>query len=239
MDDGREAFCEICEIKHHASAEMKKPILALLTAFSTATSALAGLAVPDTLTNYIALGSGGATIGSTLFSDFTLLPLQAGATQINPNSILVTPINLFNTAGFAFTVNQTANAGGLFEMRISYKVTDPSITGASVALNGSVVTFDGANTALLDLTGPAPQQTLIAFDIGVDADSPVSATFGSVGVLTAEMDLVVDGGTFGDATLTSGTNLFTVAPIPEPASIGFGLATFLVCGAARLRRSRG
>jgi hypothetical protein len=217
---------------------MKKTVLTLLTAFSTATSALAGLAVPDTLTNYIALGSGGATIGSTLFSDFMLLPLQNGAVQIDPNSILVNPINLFGNPGFAFVVNQTANTGELFEMRISYKVTDPSITGASVALTNSVVDFDGANTALLDLTGPVPQQTLIAFDIGLIADNPVAATFASVGMLTAEMDLVVDGGTFGGATLASGINQFTVAAIPEPVSIGFGLATLLVCGTTRLRRRR-
>ena len=199
-------------------------------------------AVPDTLTNYLALGAGGASIGSTLFSNFTILSLQAGATAINPNSILVTPINLAGNVGFQFSLNQTANTNQLFELHLGYKVASPSITGATTALNGSLVNFNGANTGLLALTGPMPAQNLVAFDIGVASDNPVSRTFASLTSLTVATDFVVDGGTFGSASLVSGTNLFAVpvvaVAVPEPGSSMAGLGVLGLCLSGFVRRKR-
>ena len=222
-------------------AILKKLIATFSVAAAISLDATAAPAIPDTLTNYIALGAGGATIGSTLFSSFSLQSLQAGAVAINPNSILVTPISLSGNAGFQFTLNQTANTGQIFELHLGYKVAAPSITGATTALNGSVVNFDGANTALLSLTGPLPPQTLIAFDIGVASDNPVSSTFPSVSTLTAETDFVVDGGTSGGARLTSGTNLFAVpavVAVPEPGSAMAGLGVLGMCMSGFVRRKR-
>ena len=219
--------------------KIRQLLVGTIMAATISLEASAAPAVTDSLTNYLALGAGGATIGSTLFSDFTILSLQAGATAINPNSILVTPINLAGNVGFQFVLNQTANTGQLFQLHLGYKVAAPSITGATTALNGSIVNFDGANTGLLTLTGPIPAQNLIAFDIGVAADNPVSSTFASLSSLTVETDFVVDGGTFGGASLISGTNLFAApTPVPEPGSAMAGLGALGICLSGVVRRRR-
>lgn len=221
---------------------MKNSILAVLASAFLTSTALAAPAVPGTLASYLALGAGGATIGSTLFSDFALLPLQTGAVQIDPNSILVNPINLFNNPGLEFVVNQTAASSQLFELRLTYKVADASILGASVGLTGSVVTPDGANTALLALTGPASSPTLIAFDIGLVSDNPVSGMFAPVSLVSVETDIVVDGGTAGTAMLTSATNRFVVAgpvaAVPEPGSALAGVVALGLCISRRCRQRR-
>ena len=221
--------------------KIRQLLVGTIMAAAISLEASAAVAVPDTLTNYLALGAGGATIGSTLFSNFTILSLQAGATAINPNSILVTPINLAGNVGFQFSLNQTANTAQIFELHLGYKVASPSITGATTALNGSIVNFDGANTGLLTLTGAMPTQNLIAFDIGVASDNPVSGTFASLASLTAETDFVVDGGTFGGARLTSGTNLFAVpavVAVPEPGSAMAGMGVLGMCMSGLIRRKR-
>lgn len=173
-----------------------------------------------TLADYVSLGPMGGTIGSTVFSEFTLLPIQAGASQISPGDILVNPINVVGNPGLSFVLNQSVNANQLFEMRISYRLSDFSIFGASVELVGSNVNFDGANTGALGIAETA--QSLIAFDIGPLSDNPVSSTFGSLSTLNLEFDLVVDGGLSGRASLASATNQFTVSSqgnaVPEPSS---------------------
>ena len=123
--------------------KLKTLIMSVGAAAAFSLEASAAIAVPDTLTNYIALGSGGATIGSTLFSDFMILPLQLGATAINPNSILVTPLNLAGNVGFQFSLNQTATANQIFELRLGYKVSNSFISGATTALGGSIEVIHG------------------------------------------------------------------------------------------------
>lgn len=217
---------------------MKAIILSGIIASLTTIRAFGVLAVPGTLADYIALGPGGATIGSTLFSDFTLLPLQNFATGIPANSILVTPINLSGNPALEFTLNQTALSGELFEMRLSYKVSDFAITGASVGLNLPSAIGDAAITGILDVSGPIPKPpTLIAFEIAGISGPTDQTTFPSTGVLTVETDVVVDGGTQGTGSLRSATNQFVVAPIPEPATFGFGLALLGICAVSYWRRS--
>ena len=64
--------------------------------------------------------------------------------------------------------------------------------------------------------------TLIAFDIGVDAQLLDSTTFAPVSLLDVVNDIGVDGGLDGGASLTGASNRFTVASasgaVPEPAA---------------------
>lgn len=213
-----------------------KTLAALSSALLCALHAIAAPAVPGTLASYIALGSGGATIGTTLFSDFKLELNQTGATQI-PTSILVNPINLLGAPALEFVVQQTALAGELFELKLSYKVQDISLFGAEVALNTASATGDGALTATLDLTGSVPQPaTLIAVVTPNFSQLSDQTNFPSVAQVFAQTDIVVDGGATGQASARSVTNRFQVGAIPEPSSVLFGLATFGVCATRRLRR---
>ncbi len=206
---------------------MKKLLLSGIFVILMTHHALAVPITSGTLADLINLGSGGGTIGSTLFSDFAILPLQTGATQLSPTSISVSPIGAPNNPGLQFGFNQTANANQLFEMRVSYRVSGSLISGASVGLLGSSVTGDGANTALLQLMQPG--QSLIAFDIGLLSETPVFGQFTPLTQLTVESDVVIDGGTAGRAILASATNQFNVSAspaIPEPTSAVIAMTLF-------------
>lgn len=213
---------------------MKTLLASALTAFTLTLHSLAAPAVPGTLASYIALGAGGATIGSTLFSDFQLELNQAGATQI-PTSILVNPINILGAPALEFVVQQTALANELFELKLSYKVQDISILGAEVALNAAAAAGDAAVTATLDLTGPIPQPaTLIAVVTSNTSILSDQTGFPSVAQVLAQTDIVVDGGLTGQGSTQSVTNRFIV--VPEPGTALFGLAIFAVCATRRHRR---
>ena len=212
---------------------MKTTALSALIAICAAATALAAPAVPGTLASYLALGAAGATIGSTLFSNFTLDPNQSGATQI-PTSILVTPINLFGAPALQFSVMQTALAGELFELKLSYKVQDISIVGAESALGTASATGDAAVTATLDLNGMA---TLIAVVTAGSSTLSDQASFFSVAQLTAHADFVVDGGASGQGSAGTFTNRYTIVPVPEPTAALYGLATLALCATRRFRRS--
>jgi hypothetical protein len=216
---------------------MKRILLTLGVAAFTLVAAVAAPAVPGTLASYIALGSGGATIGTTLFSDFQLQLNQAGATQI-PTSILVNPINLFGQPALEFVVQQSALAGQLFELKLSYKVQDVSILGAEVGLGAATTASgDGAVTATLDLTGPLPQPaTLIAAVIPSTSILSDRTNFPSVAQVLAQTDFVVDGGATGQGGARVFTNRYTV--VPEPGTALFGLAIVTVCAGQRRRRQR-
>jgi hypothetical protein len=220
---------------------MNKTLIASAFAAVALTSRLgAAPAVPGTLADYLALGPGGATIGSTLFSDFTLLPTQAGALEIAPTSILVTPIDLVGNPTLQFDFTQVAMAGQLFEMRIGYKVTDISITGAEVGLSLSTATNDAAITALLDVSGPVPAPpALVAFETSFLSGPSDQAAFPSTGVLMVEADNVIDGGLAGQGTGARVQNHFTLGVvIPEPGTAAFALALFGMCAVSR-RGGRG
>ncbi len=188
--------------------------------------ATAGVLTSGTLSDYINLGSAGGSIGSTLFSDFLILPAQNGATALLPSNVFVNPINVMNNPGLQFVVNQTANLNELFELRLSYRVADFSITGASVALEGSSVNVNGANTGSFLLNEPL--QTLIAFDVGLISELSMSTTFGSLPLVNVEFDLVIDGGTDGRAVLVSAVNQFVAngSTIPEPSSMSIVSSLF-------------
>jgi len=209
---------------------MKRTIASAAALLSFAIHASALTLSQGTLADYLALGPGGGTIGTTLFSNFSLLPIQNGAMAITPSLILITPIDLFGSPTLQFDLLDRggnfasgssgaflAFGGELFEMRIGYTVSALSITGAGVGLANASATGGGAVTAQLGITGPVPPPgTLAALEtsfISIPADQ---AAFAPVTSLAVESDIVVDGGPGGQNGLASGgrvSNRFSVAGV--------------------------
>ncbi|MDQ6699585.1 MAG: hypothetical protein M3Z36_05310, partial [Acidobacteriota bacterium] len=102
----------------------------------------------DTLTNYVALSSGGCMVGTTVVANFSSLPLPTGSTQIPLSSIQVTPLNVAGNPGLQFGLNITAPSGGAARDAVfGYNVFAGSITGASMTSTGFSATGNGAVTA--------------------------------------------------------------------------------------------
>jgi hypothetical protein len=213
---------------------MKRAILSGVLALLAAVRTIAAPATPGTLTDYIALGSSGATIGSTLFSNFTLLSLQTGATQIPASNVSVTPLNTPGNPGLIFTLNQIASAGEFLELRLSYDVIDTAITGAAVSIEGATTTNDGAVTSQIIPGGTSlDPPALIAFSTLGISEPSANGSFSPVALVTMESDIVVDGGLEGEASLLSTTNSFVV---PEPSSFFYEAVIIMVWLSRRHRR---
>lgn len=220
---------------------MKKLTAATFALFALALHAIAVPLTPGTLADYLALGPGGGTIGSTTFSNFSLLPNQGGATAISPASISVTPLNIAGSPTLQFDFLQTALTGQLLEMRIAYAVSAFSITGAGVGLLNAVTTGDAAVTAVLSVTGPTLQPPdLIALEtlgFSIPTDQTV---FPSIASLTVESNVVLDGGLAGQSGLGRVTNQFTVAGAPPTSvpdsGVTLALLTMGLCGIGVVRR---
>lgn len=182
----------------------------------------------------------GCTIDSTLFAGFSAL--ASTGTPIDPATVQVTPVLIGNDRGFRFDFNRTAGANDALGILIGYTV---SLTNAaSLTLNGSVVTPDGANTGILNIcagdfdpggafgcTGASDFD--IAFDIGVDAKLQASLGF-PLSATDVFVDVVIDSGPTGSATLASATVLHTV---PEPATWSVVLIGLACAGLRKATRN--
>jgi len=184
----------------------------------------------DSLSDYVVLGAGGCTVGTLTFSDFSIEAFPGGATDLDPLSIVLTPVA--NGLAVSTATPVAAGPGDFFGLRFLFLVSDPDgLTGGTIALGESSVEEDGVNTALLDagLMGNA-----IAFDIGLLADPVESFSGGPSSFFDVFVELAIDGGLNGSASLgpTLGTITFQV---PEPpTALLLALALF---GITRRTRS--
>ena len=209
------------------------------------TSTFAGPCIPGTLQNYIALSSGGCTSGNALFKDFQIAPGQSFATPIAPAQILVSPGGLPDMPSLRFTLGKSAAAGQLFESFFHFDVSGPSLFNATVMLENPSATGDGAVISSLDIcpnasfSGGAPlgcpntPATLIALKTATFSSLSDSKDFIATSFFDVFVDLTIDGGLSGSATMDSATVRVTV--IPEPAS---ALLIIIGCGVLALARLR-
>lgn len=204
--------------------------------------------VSGTLQSYINLGVTGCTVGGVDYSAFAIVPGQNGATQINPNSITVTPGGTQYLTMLLLTLNQTANPGTLLESIFRVR-TAGLLTGASVTLGSPVVTGDGAATGILDVcaggmfAGTAPTGcsatagSTAAFAIAGGPNQLFdSVAFAPNSFFDIFFDISVDGGASGSAVLSSAT--LGVNAAPEPSAILFVAAGIGAIGFLRLRRNK-
>ena len=202
---------------------------------------------PDTLQNYINnLAFEGCAIGSATFSTFFLSTLSTGATEIDPASLLVNPISDPLSPGFEFRVDRTAAAGELLQSRFGYILTLESAAPvtAHLAMTGSFATGDGVTTVVKSLCpggefivapdfcestdsfDSLPIETLIVFDIGIEASLSERIALQPLAKLGVITDIVVDGGPSGSAGIGSAINRFTI--IPEPGTF-WRIPALLAC----------
>lgn len=181
--------------------------------------------VPGTLSEYLALDVAGCTIGQTSFAGFAVEPFPGGATDLAPESITLAPDGI----GFIVSVPEPveAGAGQFFGLRLLFGVENPrGLFGGTIALGESAVAPDGVNTALLDADAFG---NAIAFDIG-DGITDRVASFGGgpSSFFDIFVEIAIDGGIGGSATLGPTLADFSFAVPEPPALLLWALALFLM-----------
>lgn len=201
-----------------------KLIFALWATIATGALANAATCVSgNSLQSYITLGAGGCSVGNAQFSLFVDLGApQTNAIAILPSNIAVNTGGTFLQPSLTFAVNRTAQANTLLESFFRFKVNS-TLVGAALSILGSATGTGDANAvanicpggmfASSNMDGCPMAETLIASTF---SDLSDSRSFAKTSFLDVFMDLTVDGGPAGTATLNSAT--FGVTTIPEPAT---------------------
>ena len=184
-------------------------------------------AFEGTLQDYLALDENGVRIGETVYSDFTILPLQAGTSALGPGRIDVIPLFQDSASpGFRFSLMDGATADDIFELRFSFRVTGSVFDGARLSLSDVAASGNGGSDVILDIGEtdgtPGDLATLIAFsspNAGDDLD--VSDAFSPSSDITVEFDAVIDGGDQGrpgEITTSLGSATIRIDQTPLPLS---------------------
>lgn len=214
-------------------AFMKTVLLSGITALLSLSSLTAAPLVSGSLSDYVALGANGGEVGTTRFSEFTLLPGQTGAMMFSPADVMVNPINAPGMPGLQFVINNSASGADLFGVRFSYRVSMSPLQGATLSISDSAASGNSAVTVVEDLAFTSGQaEDLAVFRTVSEADTTDQLSFASTPSLMVVMDITLDGGGSGLGSLGSTTSQFI---IPEPTSLT------LLAGAAgllALRRRR-
>ena len=188
--------------------------------------------VSGTLASYIALGSGGCTIGTNLLSDFTETSFLTGATNISPSDLTVTPIGGTTNPGITIDGSSImANTGQTFDALINYVVSGNSYTSDTITLAGTNATGNGAVTDIQNFCqngnfsaptfvkgcpggeGPGSPQVLLG-----DGSSMASVAASSLGITD---NVTIDSGGAGTAsggTITDQFAAVATSAVPEPST---------------------
>jgi hypothetical protein len=146
------------------------------------------------------------------------------------------------------TLNSSASFGDLFESFFRFRA-DGFLTGADIGLNSPTAVGDGAVTGVLDVCPggsfsggqpigcPTSPGTAIAFATDGFSGLTDSLSFGPTSFFDVFVDLTIDGGLSGSASLPSAS--VSIAAIPEPVTeflIAAGLGLIGILLARRPRR---
>lgn len=201
--------------------------------------------LPGSLDEYFALGTTGCSVGSVQFADFMAAPGLPFASPIDPAAIQVSPIGTAFSPALLFTLNSSAELADIQQSFFRFSVTG-GLTGASISLGSPAATGDGAVTGILDVcsgglfdpTEPTGcsgvPDTAIAFQIAGNGMPFDSRSFPASSFFDIFVDLTVDAGPSGTASLSSATVGFTA--VPEPSAL-FLTAAGLALIFRRLRHS--
>lgn len=230
---------------------MKSFATALAVTWSFATIASAGMApacASGTLSDYIALGSGGCFIGNDQLNNFQALSVLAGSTAIAPNSVRVTPGGSDANPSLTFSLTAAVPSNAVDDLRFTYRIGGANVTGSMITLSHGSVANDGAvsyaqNICAGGVFGPdgASGCTGAPAQLAVVNGGSDQSTFGGFSFLKISDDLTLDGGLSGSASGAQLLDQFTASaagpPVPEP-----GMLPALVVGVALTaywkRRSR-
>ena len=232
-------------------------------AVTAAGPALAGGAVSlsslpsPTVQTLIGLGDEGVTVGGDRFFDFDYVAATGSPAAADVRVRGVSAASSPDVAGLRFAAAWAASDGSATSSTISYSVepVDPSRAVSRIGLlsNGTAPSPAVGTFATVTLLAQGPDAApaaplLTTFDDGRGV--PVDTTAADVNAASApvvdpspwlavtDTVTVASGrGTAGVATASVVQNLFTAAPVPEPASAG-GLVTGVVLGGRRRRRAK-
>lgn len=197
-------------------AKTWQTIVFSLSMLGIGTPAVAASCASGSLASYVALGSGGCSVGALTFSDFLIEPFPS-ARQISPGTLSLSP--LANGLSLFSATSLSAGDDELFGFRMLFSVHASSLLGGAVAFGPDyAVSGDGALTALLDAGASG---NAIALVIDGFVDTPESFTSAAATSYSAFLELGIDGGTFGSASLGPQLASLTFAtgsqaPVPEP-----------------------
>lgn len=228
---------------------MKQSLLVALLIAALAPACFAGPCTNASLAGYIALGSGGCTIGSNTLFDFQALSGTAGAVPIPPAGIALSPLGGTFNPGISAATSITAIAGTLREAFFSYRISGSTYIADSITLSGSSAGGDGAVTdtqnfcaggtfgpdGISGCSGAAGSLVALAGVQNTD-----STALGPARLLSVTDDFTIDGGTAGSASGGTITDRFVASP--EPATLlsaalamALGIALKLRSGAREKR----
>jgi hypothetical protein len=210
---------------------------------SLSAAAWAGPCLPGSLQDYLDLGSDGCQLGSGSLSLFVnnFMPFDspAGVTPIDPAMVLIEPFSSTYDRGFSVSLDTTAAAGQRFDTFFNFQAVGPAIAAASLLLEDSMASGDGAVAAVVNICrdgyfsgGPflcgGSQEDLIALKLSVDVPNSDFRAFPATSFFDVFAEISLDGGLAGTASGATGT--LTITQTPEPGSLvlmalaGAGLA---------------
>ena len=208
-------------------------IAASSATFALCTPASAAVCGAGSLADYLALGAGGCQVGGLTFSGFSVDTFPGPtAQQIAPGSISLSP--LANGLALSSAGPLDAAAGELLGLRLLFAVSAPSLVGGSVALGDPYsVSGDGVITAYLDAAAAGLAIATLADGL---ADTPASFASAPFASYSSFLELGIDGGTAGSASLgpqlasvTFATTAVNAVPTPGTASLSLLALLALAC----------
>lgn len=201
---------------------------------------------PGTLQGYIDLGAAGCSVGAVQVQGFASQPGQSFATAIDPALVQITPGGTALAPTLVLSYQAAAGTGELLESFFRFQASAADLVASGLAMAGASATGDGAVTAAEDLCPggsfgaipsdcPTDAATLILF--AIESDSLLSDVAGFPATSFADLfiDVVVDGGLEGSASL--GTVTIALTLVPEPASALLLALGLVPLGLRRCRRA--
>jgi len=141
-----------------------------------------------------------------------------------------------------FTLNAQSVASQILESIFSFNATTPGMVLSSIQLNSPLASGDGVVTGVLNtcagnysglLSCSSVEQTAIAFRTADDSMLVDFSRFAASSFFDIFVDLTIDGGLTGTASLPSAV---VGVAVPEPSAALLGLSGTLLIAAFRARK---